>query len=268
MQRSNSLPGVKTFRFYTGKSFAFHLGIILIGMILSYVLNLKTKKTRDYNLKLIESSVRVDVVAMPKMTFQELKAMQEAGGTGEAPAAETDNKPVDNTPDRGNEFIKKKKKLSLSEMLKNISKKKVNTKVKKKAKTPRAEGNGLSGEWKKRLGNLANAGNKINKGSSLVGQRGGTISGPMATYMNSLPNFIRPHWKLPSYLLEKDLRCRLRVFLNARGKLLRVEVFESSGEKDFDNRALQAVKTAKFPVPETSYSSQVSTQGILLGFPL
>ena len=88
-------------------------------------------------------------------------------------------------------------------------------------------------------------------------------------YASRLPDLVRPHWRLPSFLMDKNLKCRIRVWLNLNGEVTRTEVYQSSGEAEYDQRAVEAVKsTSPFPKLSEDYVKRALNGDILLGFPL
>ena len=258
---------LKPFSYYTKKSGFIHLGFILVCIILSYINWSQGESQRKINVKLVQSSVRVDVVAMPEKTFQELKALQSTGG-GEAKLPEAKAEPVEVTPDKGNEFLKKgEKKKSLSDLLKHYSDRKVVDKP-QKAKQ-RAKDKGFDKKALAKLDGLIKKGNKVKEGSALVGSGNAETLTALQGYAANLPSLIKPSWKLPSYLLEKGLQCRIQVFLNGRGELIRASIYEKSEDPEYDSRALKAVKAAApFPPPPSEIVARVLRGDILLGFPL
>ena len=122
----------------------------------------------------------------------------------------------------------------------------------------------------KQLNKLILEGNKISKGSSLTGvQVTQNNYGAFENYIVTLPDHVRPYWKLPSYLMDKDYKCRIQVFINAAGDLVRSSLIESSGDSEYDNKAMQAVKdSAPFPRPDASIVSRLIQGEVILGFPL
>ena len=83
-----------------------------------------------------------------------------------------------------------------------------------------------------------------------------------------MPEAVKPYWKLPSYLSTQELKARVRVYIRADGSLIKAELYESSGVSEYDQRAMEAVRQAKFsPLPE-GYSSRGINGEIVLGFPL
>tara|TARA_R110002072_G_scaffold1989_2_gene16284 strand:- start:10671 stop:11483 length:813 start_codon:yes stop_codon:yes gene_type:complete len=269
--RGLNLP---TFKFYTGKSFAFHAVLVIFGLVLSYTQWVKFERVKNYNLSLASRSVKVDVVAMPKLSLPELKELAKVKGQLDGGEVIEPAKPQvkDNTPDTGNEFLKetkKKKKKSLSEMLKQYSDKNVEAKkvVKKKAKGNNGQKE-ISDEMKKKLSDLVFAGNKVSEGNAIYGDAGVANAGILKEYIEKIPDIVRPRWKLPSYLIDKQLRCRVRVYLSAEGRLIKSEIFESSGDDEYDNRALNAVKETTFPRPPQEVKQMAANGAIVLGFPL
>ncbi|EQC49063.1 TonB family C-terminal domain protein [Bacteriovorax sp. BSW11_IV] len=230
---------------------------------------------KNENLKLVQASVRVDVVAMPKFTIKELKQMQKEMGSIDSETPEVEAKPEvvqEEAPADGPELIKETKTKSFADMMKDLSNEKVAKKkvdIKDAFKEDSNKEKGLSQSERNRLKNLVVQGNKISEGVSLTGSGGSAAHGAFERYVDSLPNFIRPHWKLPSYLLGKELRCRIRVFISEEGKLIRAIVHESSGENEYDNKALEAVKSASpFPGLSKEFAQRGVAGEILLGFPL
>ncbi|MFZ8933183.1 MAG: TonB C-terminal domain-containing protein [Bacteriovoracaceae bacterium] len=239
----------KSLNYFTGISFLVHLLIFILFILFSNL-------SKNQKIEFVEvlPAVRVDVVAMPKLTLQELKNIKVGD---ESPPPES--KP--NDKGSGPEFLKKGKKKSLMDLLKKQANKKVGlkpSKVKKSGKTS----TGIN------LSELILEGNKISKGSAIIGTRAAQANTEVTKYVSSLPDFVRPHWRLPSYLIDLDLNCRIRIFLNSRGELIRSEVFKSSGNKEYDQRAMSAIKLSQFPDPKGDAKDLAAQGKIILGFPL
>lgn len=228
---------------------------------------LVSKVFRSNDVEIIQSSVRVDVVGMPKFTVQELKKMQAEPVVQNEPevAKGVKEETVKETPD----VIKKddiviqeegKKKESFLNLLNDYSNKKVKAKSQEKG--------AKAGAGNKNLDSLIIEGNRLSKGSALVGEYTDQQNSEFSAYVQNLPGMIRPFWKLPSYLLEKDLRCRIKIFLSPEGKLLKLELQESSGTAEFDERATNAIRSATFPKPSDEVGKRLTNSGIILGFPL
>lgn len=246
-----------------------HLGIVLLGFLLQQVLNIDFFKVdiERKDLNIIQSSVRVDVVAMPKFTVQELKKMQVAPAPSEEVKEDAPTPKEEPAPVKEDEvtFKKKgKKKIDLKNLLSNIGKKSNSNSKKKKTK----KANDLS-KHSKQLRSLVLEGNKVSQGTNVVGDSLAQDSGKFTTYVSSLPNFVRPFWKLPTYLIDRDLKCRIRIFIAANGKILKADIFESSGVDEFDQKALAALGQVKsLPAPESEILPRVAGGEVVLGFPL
>lgn len=265
-----NLSTVKPLSFYAKKSTGFHVALVLLACTLSWFSWKAGEEQRKINIKLVQSSVRVDMVALPQKTLKELEAIQTMTSPVAAPKKEEPAPKVVKTPDKGNEFIKKnkiKKKKSFADLLKNYSDKK--PAIKKKPKGKSKSKSGLSKKQQALLDGLVKRGNKVQKGESLVGNGSAEVLSGVQSYATKLPSIVKEYWKIPSYLADKGLKARIRVFINTQGRLVRAVIYESSGEAEYDNRALEAVKKASpFPVPEDKISKNILNGDILLGFPL
>ncbi len=253
-------------------SFGAHVGLILLSLATGKIVH-SVFKSND--IEIIKSSVRVDVVGMPKFTIQELKDMaRQASPTipekVEGPKEETVEK-VEETPDvikkddivieEAGKVEEKKKKASFLSVLNDYSNKKIAPKEQKQGTK--------NGKALKNLDSLVLEGNRLSHGSALVGDYSDEATSEFGAYVQALPGIIRQFWKLPTYLLEKDLRCRIRIYLSASGSVLKLEHVESSGTPEFDARAEQAIRSAApYPKPTDAVASRLTNSGIILGFPL
>jgi len=264
----------KSLPFYASTSFVLHVLIIILFLGVGAWLAKLGLARREANLKLIESSVRVDMVAMPKMSIQELKSIEQNLDfkVGKELEVETPKKVEEAAPvpeekpiaDESPTLIQEKK-LSFSDMLKQEAQKK----VAKKAEVKKEAKGGLDVGALKEIKSLALAGNKLQEGTKLTGTSGSAESSAFGDYATKLPDHVRPYWRLPSYLLEQDLRARIRVWLGTDGRVLKAEIYETSGNKEFDEKALASVKQASpLPAPPELARAGVLRGDILLGFPL
>ncbi len=251
------------------KNFILSLGAHGLLVLLSFAGGeLISKVFRNNDVEIIRSSVRVDVVGMPKFTVQELKKMQAEPIVQNEPEAtkgvkeetKTETEDVIKKDDLVIQEEGKKKKESFLNMLNDYSSKKVTAKVEKQGKK--------AGEGNKNLDSLIIEGNRLSKGSALVGDYTDEQNSAFSAYVQNMPGFIRPNWKLPQWLLEKQLRCRIKIFLSPAGKILKLEMQESSGEPEFDTRAESAIRSADFPQPTAEVGARLTNSGIILGFPL
>lgn len=197
----------------------------------------------------VEKSIRVDVVAMPTQTLAELKNIDISTTVI---AEEKKSIPVQAPPEES-DYLKIKK--NFLSTLKDLGKRSVGAKKREESANP------------SKLQGLILAGNRLSQGSSIQGKDSG--SSDTSTYLTSLPEQIKPHWRLPSYLKDRDLQCRVRIFLTSTGELIKSEVYESSGIPEYDDKALKAVRGASpfGPVPK-EIAERALRGEILLGFPL
>ena len=250
------------------KNFLISLIVHGVLIVLSFATGeLISRAFKSNDVEVIRSSVRVDVVGMPKFTVQELKKMQAQPIVEAEPESAKGVK--EETKTETEDVIKKddlviqeegKKKASFLNMLNDYSSKKVTAKVEKKGAD--------TGKGNKNLDSLIVEGNRLSKGSALVGDYTDEQNSEFSAYVQNLPGIIRPYWKLPSYLLEKDLRCRIKIYLSPNGELLKLEMQESSGQAEFDARAEKAIREARFPKPSEEVGKRLTNSGIILGFPI
>lgn len=255
------------------KNFVISFGVHVLLLLLAFAGGEFISKTfRNNDVEIIRASVRVDVVGMPKFTVQELKKMQaepiiektepEVVAKGKKEETQVETEDVIKKDDLVIQEVAKKKKASFLNMLNDYSSKKV---IAKKAESKGA----ATGKGSKNLESLIIEGNRLSKGSALVGDYSDEQNSEFSAYVQNIPGVIRPFWKLPSYLLDKDLRCRIRIHLSDTGHLLKLEILESSGQSEFDARAEKAVREASpFPKPSAEVGGRLTNSGIILGFPL
>jgi TonB family protein len=252
------------------KKFLVSFGIHCLFFLLAFVGGeVVSRVFKSNDVEIIRSAVRVDVVGMPKFTIQELKKMEAQPVIEKEPEVAKGKKEetVTETEDviKKDDLViqeegKKKAKASFLNMLNDYSSKKVSAKVEKKGNA--------TGTGNKNLDSLIIEGNRLSKGSALVGEYSDEQNSEFSAYVQNIPGVIRPFWKLPSYLLEKELRCRIKIFLSPEGKLLKLEMQESSGVAEFDARAEKAVRDAAFPKPSQEVGNRLTNSGIILGFPI
>lgn len=245
-------------------SLGLHVGIVGSLLLVSWLitfLNIPIPLLMNKsNVTLAQTAVRVDIVSMPKMTLKELENMTPSGEEGkkeEAPPEPTPAPVKEEAKPDDQAFIKEKQQKSFAEMLKAMSKKKLDKKKVEQLK-------GMKGE----LNQLLLAGNKISKGTSTTGVTQEQLNA-FSAYISRLPDHVRRYWRLPGYLANQQLQCRIRVYLSQNGDLIKAQIYETSGNEEYDRLALSAVRAAS-PFPEVAQEirEQVLAGNILLGFPL
>ena len=243
---------------YTKISFLIHFFFLIAVLIFQKSFNILQPNA---TITTVIPAIRVDVVGMPKMTLQELKKL--SSGDGESSISEEVPGDSSETKNENDSISYKKKGKNLSEILKLEALK--NISLKEDAQKNGKEG---KGKIKGDLSKLVLEGNKISKGMAIIGDSRGMVMGAFGQFVSSIPDFVRPNWKLPAAMVDSNLNCRVRIYLNADGKLEKAELFESSGNKEYDKRAMQAVMNSSFPKPSKDIIDKVRSGNILLGFPL
>ena len=270
------------FNFFLRRSTYIHAALVaftLIGGKVAFDLN---RAEREKNLELIQASVRVDMVAMPTHTLNELKNLssgveeakrEEKAPEVEKPVEKVEAKPepkeepkvAEEKPDAGPTFEEAKaaqKRKDFLSKLKTIGNKKVDSEGTQKADK------GAYGSKETALKDLVLSGNKLSKGTAMYGEGGGGDLTAFKAYASRLPDYVRTNWSLPSYLMDKKLQAHIRVWLNMNGDVTRTEVYKSSGNDEYDQRAVEAIKLAKFPPLKEDFAKKAMSGDILLGFPL
>lgn len=295
-----SKSDTKSFNFFLRRSSYVHGILVLCALLGSKVAFDLAESERAKNLELIQASVRVDMVAMPTHTIKELKnissGMEVVKGeeskektpeekVSEKEAAketakeeEAKEETKEDVNDQSLAFEKEAKEKLKAEQkrndflskLKKISNKKVEVPSKGEAnKKVENTQKGMHGANESSLKNLVMSGNKLSQGTALTGDGGSGNLTAFQAYASRLPEYVRPYWTLPSFLMDKSLQCRIRVWLNSSGQVVKASVYQSSGDREYDQRAVDAVKAASpFPELKDEFGQRAQNGDILLGFPL
>lgn len=218
----------------------------------------------------IREYVQVDIVGMPRLTKKELqkvsnKINHEASVVKKLKTAEEIKAPVKEKLENG----PKKNSKEITSFLNNMAKRKVIKKGKTSDKKNSVRKVGRLGNKLGRLERLALEGNTLSRGAVAVGDNVGFSDDDYQIYLSSIPSQVRPFWKLPSYLSGKSLKARVKIRIDSNGRIISMDVIESSGVEEFDQRALSSVKSVKiFTAPSKSIREFLAIKGIVLGFPL
>lgn len=266
----------KSFLFYIRRSTYFHIVLFLLTIFSVQVVYKQQEKLREKNIVLIQSSVRVDMVEMPKYTLNELKNVSSGeievkNQEQEIKSLKTESKEIlkeeikkeeKNEAPTFEEFNKVKRESFLSK-LKQIGKKKINNDKNEKEEI------GLHGEKETDLKKLVLAGNKLSNGAAIYGDGTASDLTTFQAYAGRLPDLVRPNWRLPSFLMGKKLKCRVRVWIAQNGEIVRAEVYQTSGDNEYDQKAIEAVKASSpFPKLSNDLVKRGLNGDIALGFPL
>ncbi len=267
----------QAFPFYLRRSTYVHIGLVLLTLSGSKIAFELAQGQRDRNLELVNASVRVDMVAMPTHTLAELKNMSsgEEAKPEEAikeeikiePVAEKVIEKIEPKPIEAPKITEKDPIQSLEEA--SLTKRQdFLSKLKKIANKKVDSEKGLYGDKATDLKSLVLSGNKLRSGSQLYGDGNAVDMTAFQAYAARLPMILKPHWRLPSYLRDKSFKCRVRIWLNMNGEVTRTEIYQSSGDAEYDQRAIESIRSASFPVPSDDFGKKVQNGDIVLGFPL
>jgi outer membrane biosynthesis protein TonB len=221
-------------------------------------------------INFIKTAVKVDVVAMPKFTLKELRSIEMSQGEDVAETKkEAPQKEAPVKQDNQVELKKANNRKSFLNRLKKIGKRKTQTKpAKSKPKNEKKPGNNSFGQSED-VRKLILAGNKISQGSALTGETTAEDLTELELYMGQVSELVRQFWKLPSYLRDRDLQCKIQLFLGTDGNLIKMVVIKPSGVDEFDRRAKRAINEAlPLPSPPSKFTSQIAKGSIGLVFPL
>lgn len=257
---------------FQSASFAIHTLLFGLFYFVGAQTNLfSSDRTDTSNIRIVGKAIRVDVVAMPSMTIQELKNYEEpAGEETQTPAPALEEKKVETGGDENTVFEKEKPQTNFADLMKNLSqrdvKKEKNQPVKKTGPQKKSGVGGISSENAKKI--LA-MGNQLAQGSALYGASGSNANDVFDRYALAVMEKVRSNWTLPGFLAGKDFRCQVQVFISAEGKLIKTVLLTSSNNSDYDERAIAAIKKiVQFEVPDSSIAQRVAAGQIALAFPL
>ena len=260
----------QTSSFYYSRGIGLSLMVHLLVVGVFLYLNHTSNDQNNSNITLIRNSVRVDVVAMPKLSIKELKQVKLA--PAQAKSDDVSPEKTEETINKGDViFEKKAKRKDFLSFLKKMSQKptaKGNKKMVKKTNKNKKT-NVLDELNDSDLKSLTLLGNKVSEGNAAYGEQGSERDSLLSGYASHLPVHIRPFWKLPSYLMDKQLRARIQIFLSQRGEIIRTKMYESSGNPEYDKRALRAIRLAEpYPLPPKEILNRLVGGSLIIGFPL
>ncbi|MBY0384748.1 TonB family protein [bacterium] len=223
-------------------------------------------------------AVRVDFVALPDKDPQLAPPGEEKPAATQAPVAETkpqapapveekptskpetpaETKPVEQKPAPKQKAPKETKVVKTEEKFKEQQSSALQriaalSKIKKKKTTDNSIPEGTTVK-----------GNRLNEGNSLTGVEKIEYN----RYLSDLDLHIKKNWHLPEWLVSKPLTASIWVRFDENGQLLEKKLLRSSGNKEFDKEALEAVNlSVPFPKPPENLISYFQSQGIELRFP-
>lgn len=107
-------------------------------------------------------------------------------------------------------------------------------------------------------------GNQITSGNSFTG-----LSGIRSQeYWDQVKMHLQAYWMLPEWLANARLKASVVVMIDSDGRVIRHEIYSTSGNSTFDDAALAAVEAASpFPVPPAQIRDTISSSWMIFNFP-
>ena len=224
----------KTFSFFLILSLSFHF-IVILFFILSKSLPNPFKKNKNI---LIQNSIRIDSIGLPDLPSKPKAKAKPKVKTVAIPKKQKEKK----------EPVKKKKNNKKSD--KQTKKQKTNQEKKNTNSTKNEE---------LKKGNKLSQGTKEGK-ENLTSQQLSKIT----LYANHILSQTRTQWKLPNYLINKNLTAQVEIKINELGRIDSKNILISSNNKTFDDFVLEAITNAEpYPKPPADIQSFIKG-GIVL----
>jgi len=220
-----------------------------------------------------KKSIRVDVVDLPSLKFNELHKVdltKEVEKT--APAEKAKEAVVEAPKPNPNAMVlpsDKNKKAAAKEAPKTASQKRLEEIQKNlRAEAKRQEILNKYKQEQKKSGSEdarpALGGNIISKGGSVQGD----VANEADEFTATIQTHVRKFWKAPPWSAGQSYKVRVVVKLAPNGRVLSKSVSRSSGRPEFDASALEAVEAADpFPPAPEFFKRIIMNEGIECGFP-
>jgi len=107
-------------------------------------------------------------------------------------------------------------------------------------------------------------GNVLAPGTELTG----VVKLQHENYLGQIDHHVKQFWSLPEWLARGNFKAKVKIFIDSRGLLLRVELISTSGNSSYDDIVIETVKKAvPYPVPPEKFRDIISVSGMILGFP-
>ncbi|MBP7844266.1 MAG: TonB C-terminal domain-containing protein [Proteobacteria bacterium] len=247
-------------------SIIIHLSLLMFAILGSAIRSLvfspeDLKKLTEQEMK---TAIRVDVLDLPNQKLSELQDVdlsKEAAPTQDIPEAEDDKDKM---------VLEKKEEEKKSEVANKASAKKRLEQLRDELRAD-AKRKALMDKLKKeQAGALKNkrqalAGNKLSEGYSLTGDvaRDGDV------HAGKVKNHLYRYWKVPGWMMSsKQFHTEIVVKLGPNGEVLSQSLRKSSGNSEYDQYAMEAIKAADpFPAPPESLRRIYLEEGMLCAFP-
>jgi TonB family protein len=221
-----------------------------------------TTDPKSLSAKEIKSAIRVDVLDLPSQKLSELQDVDisQEVDTEDKPKEDNKNKMLlpEESKDPKNAGKKdkntQKRMQELRDELRNEARRQA---LIDKLKKEQSQSNKMKRQ--------ALAGNKLSEGYSLTGD----VAKDGDIHAGKVKSHLYKFWKLPGWMQNsKKLRTQILVKLAPDGRVLSKNVYQSSGNSEYDGYALQAIEAADpFPAPPDSLKKIYLEEGMLCAFP-
>jgi colicin import membrane protein len=220
-----------------------------IALLLAYSLKIAIFPS---DIIMVPDAIRIDMIGLPDKIQTQPKAAPKAAPPVEIAPAKPEPKAK---PDVKTKDLKSEQKKALNAL------KQLEAMEALKAATP-AKVSDQSSDLKPSLPEYK--GNAVTSGNSFTG-----ISGLVAQeYWSVAKQHVHNFWALPEWLANLPLRASVVVLIDASGKVVKSEIYKTSGNSAFDNASLTAVEAASpFPVPPEKIRDTVIKSWMIFNFP-
>lgn len=151
---------------------------------------------------------------------------------------------------------KKEEKLNSSQAIEKLKKKMAIDKIKEEIKQKERQ------DLKQKL--VQYKGNVLAPGTELTG----IAKLQHESYLGQIDRHVKQYWSLPEWLARGDFKARVKIFIDARGLLLKAELTSTSGNASYDDVVMETVRKAvPYPAPPEKFRDIMSVGGMILGFP-
>jgi TonB family protein len=246
-------------------SFIVHVGLMLLIFLVSAIQSLIVGEDAKQALSQQEmkNAIRVDVLDLPSMKLSEMQDVdltkEAAKSPEELPASDDKDKMV--LPDAKKEAESAKADKSGKKRIDEI-RDQLRNDAKRKSLIAKLKAEQAGSQSEKRQ---ALAGNKLSEGYSLTGD----VAKDSDVHAGKVKLHLNRFWKVPAWMANsKQLSAKVVVKLGPGGQVLSQHMQQSSGNADFDQSTLEAIKAADpFPAPPESLRRIYLEEGMLCGFP-
>lgn len=259
-----SQPRNTKLRRYLKISLGLHLGIFAFLVVGQWV--------APNNTEMFQPTVQIDMVALPDLVKSQSQPLDTTLPVKDAPpparkeeAAEKDEP----TPAPVPEKESKKEREAESDAKKALER--LRAEVKKEQKEEDKRRRELVNKREEELKRFeetyraAIKGNQVNQGTSATGAMQATLN----AYVGHIREKLNGNWALPVWLQSAGLRAEVRMYLDARGNIIRYTFTKSSGNQTFDEYVEGTLKrSSPFAPPPEEMAKGLRNSGIGVQFPL